>query len=105
MATVYARAGVELQWAEAASYISPTDGRIHVDVMVLDREMADRLDSARSSFGRAGNVHKRAYVYFERVDATYKKHGGLTHRGLAFVMAHELGAACCCPTTATAGMA
>jgi len=89
---VYGRVGIELHWAYGGdAKIDHIDARVRVDVMVLDGEMTDRLDRDPSTFGRAGHTNKRAYVYHDRVAAHARRHGGTIVRGVALVMAHELG--------------
>lgn len=88
---VYARAGVDIEWAAGCAKTAPTDGRLHVDVLILDQAMADRHNPEPTTFGRGSHATRRAYVYYSRIAAHARKTGSGVARSVAAVLAHELG--------------
>jgi hypothetical protein len=88
--TLYAKTGVHLVWADGVAALALPDGARHLDVVVLNTAMADRLQSNRFTFGQASRAMKRAYIFYERA-WDHALSTGTDGRMLALVLAHEIG--------------
>jgi hypothetical protein len=65
--TVYANIGVHIVWAGGVAATAPADGAWHLDVILLNTDMAKRKQPNTDAFGQASHETKRAYIYCERV--------------------------------------
>lgn len=95
---VFHRAGIELVWVdcpvsrgegERNSACGQFDGRPWVQLKILPREMAQRLQLGHEVFGVA--IGSNAYVYLHRVQELSSQRGLPESLILGHVMAHELG--------------
>jgi hypothetical protein len=64
---VYANIGVHIVWAGGVAATAPADGAWHLDVILLNTDMAKRKQPNTDAFGQASHETKRAYIYCERV--------------------------------------
>lgn len=87
---VYRDIGVTVAWTDLPR-IAEADGRIHVDLVILDAEMSDRHHPNAETMGVASHLTKRAYVYYPRIAQHCGSSRSDRARSLAFVIAHELG--------------
>jgi len=88
---IYAHVGVRLVWTNGSARLNAVDGCLNVDIVVLDKDMADRNNSDLSAFGQASHATRRAYVYYSRILAYARRTRSNPDRALAVVLAHELG--------------
>lgn len=91
VSAVYMRDGIAAVWAEGSARIAPHDGRLHVDLVLLNSEMTRRQGPGPLDLGRASHTTRRAYVYYPRVDAVSAEQQCDRRLALALVVAHELG--------------
>jgi hypothetical protein len=88
---VYARIGVRLVWTNGVARLAAPDGALHVDVVILDAEMANADQGDPLALGFASHVTRRAKIYFARVRAYARETGGSLERVFGLVLAHEIG--------------
>ena len=88
---VYAKIGVRLVWTGGPRVAAPTDGFLHVDVVLLDSVMTTRNNPEPQAFGDASHATHRAYIYYARVLDHARHTQSDPVRALALVIAHELG--------------
>ena len=87
---VYRDIGVAVAWTDLPRD-GEADGRIHIDLVILDAEMSERHRPNPETLGVASHVTKRAYVYYPRIAQHCGSSRSDRARSLAFVVAHELG--------------
>ena len=91
VSSVYGRAGVRIEWTGGAAALATADGRVHVDLIVLNRQMADRMVPDENVLGRGSHVTKRAVIFYSRLISRSQKTTSRPESFLAYIMAHELG--------------
>lgn len=91
VSAVYARAGVRLEFTDGAAVLAAPDGRKHVDLIVLNRVMSDRMQPDQKVLGRGSHVAKRAVIFYPRLVAQSQKTASRPESVLAYIIAHELG--------------
>ena len=88
---IYAHIGVRLVWTGGSARLNAVDRCLNVDVVILDKTMADRNNPEPAAFGQASHVTRRAYIYYSRIVAYAVRTHSSPDRPLALVLAHELG--------------
>ena len=95
VAKVYEGIGVRTVWVESEDTVRPRqDGRLHLTVILLSRDMAEKKISAQRIadhvLGQAHLASGRAYIFCDRIAAA---HGAPTLLSLPLgnVIAHEMG--------------
>jgi len=88
---IYTHIGVRLVWSDGSAKLDPVNHAINVDIMILDKDMADRHNRDLMAFGQASHATRRAYIYYSRILAYSMRTHGNQARALAIVFAHELG--------------
>ena len=91
VSAVYASAGVYIDWTNGAAAMARPDGRKHVDLVILTRQMADLTEPDMTVLGRGSRVTKRAVIYHARLVTRSLMTGSRPESVLAYVIAHELG--------------
>lgn len=91
VARVYARAGVQVVWADGRARQASPDGFTHLDVVILNDEMTARKGPAAEAFGQASHETKVAYIYYSRIIRHARETSSDPARALALVIAHETG--------------
>jgi hypothetical protein len=91
VSAVYASAGVRIEWTDGAAALATADGRTHVDLIVISRQMADRMERDPGVLGRGSHMTKRAIVFYARLVDQSQKTGSRPESVLAYIIAHELG--------------
>jgi hypothetical protein len=95
VALVYDAIQVQVLWTEGAAALAPTDGALHLDVVILSEEavqrkcLADRLTD--DVVGSASGPTKRAYIFVGRIADRSRVTGSFFSTVLALVIAHEVG--------------
>jgi hypothetical protein len=87
---VYARIGVRVVWTTSTERELELVGA-YADLVVLSAAMVDRQQAVPNAFGVASHVTRRAYIYYDRIQAHAMRTNGDPSRVLALVVAHELG--------------
>lgn len=90
-ARVYARVDVTIEWTDGWAALAPSDGALHLDVILLTENMPGYRESDPRTFAKASRVSRRAYVFFGRVLEHARATFSDPARVLAVVLAHELG--------------
>jgi len=88
---IYAHIGVRLVWTDGSARLNAVDGCVNVDIVILDKDMADRNNPEPTAFGQASHVTRRAYIYYSRIMAYATRTFTTPDRAMAVVLAHELG--------------
>jgi len=88
---IYRRMGVRLVWTDGSARLDAVARCLNVDIVILDRAMADRNNPEPTAFGRASHTTRRAYIYYSRIVAFVTRTHSNPDRVLALVLAHELG--------------
>ncbi len=88
---IYAHIGVRLVWTDGSARLNAVDGCVNVDIVILDKDMADRNNPEPTAFGQASHVTRRAYIYYSRIMAYVTRTFSNPDRAMAVVLAHELG--------------
>jgi hypothetical protein len=90
---IFGTSGVRLVWAFGAK--TRLEGALHLKVLVLSREMAERKILADgvgpNVLGQAASVTRRAYIFSHRVEALAARNGREVGVLLGRVIAHEVG--------------
>ena len=87
----YLHAGVRLVWTDGAIATAAPDGALHLEVIILDAQMTDRLKPADGDLGLANHASRRAWVFYGRIVTQAAESGTVLPRTLGYVLAHELG--------------
>jgi hypothetical protein len=91
---VYGTIGVRIEWVDSAESFSRQDGKLHLLVMLLSREMAqEKIAAERLSDHVLGQAHLpsgRASIFTHRI-ATAPGAATLFSNSLGNVIAHEVG--------------
>ena len=94
VASVYAAIGVRTVWMDAGETTDLHDGRLHLTILLLSRDMAEKQISAEGIgdgvVGRAHLPSRRAHIFYDRI-ATMP--GARTSLSIPIgdVIAHEVG--------------
>jgi len=88
---IYSSIGVRLVWRNGSAKLDSVGRAVNVDVVILDKDMADRHNRDLTVFGQASHATRRAYIYYSRIMAYSMLRHGNPDRALAIVLAHELG--------------
>jgi len=88
---IYRRIGVRLVWTDGSARLNAVDRCLNVDIVILDRAMADRNNPEPTTFGQASHMTRRAYIYYSRIMAYATRTFSNPDRAMAVVLAHELG--------------
>jgi len=88
---IYRRIGVRLVWTDGSARLDAVARCLNVDIVILDRTMADRNNPEPTTFGQASHMTRRAYIYYSRIVAFVTRTHSNPDRVLALVLAHELG--------------
>jgi hypothetical protein len=92
---VYRDAGVRTVWADRASVTAAADGALHVDVILLSKEMmvqkCQQDGIGEIALGSSTQLTRRAYVFYSRVaEHAARSQSAISHL-LGGVLAHEIG--------------
>jgi len=88
---IYAHIGVRLVWTDGSARLDAVDRRLNIDIVILDKAMADRNNPDPAAFGQASHATRRAYIYYSRIMSFVARTHSNPDRALAVVLAHELG--------------
>ena len=93
VASVYAAIGVRTVWMDAEETTDLHDGRLHLTILLLSRDMAEKKISAeRIGDGVLGQAHlpsARAHIFCDRIAASRARTIFLV--AIGDVIAHEVG--------------
>jgi hypothetical protein len=101
VAAVYATAGVRIVWTDGAAKLAAADGRKHVDLVIVTREMADRTEPDRTVLGRGSHRTRRAVIYHSRIVEQSVRTGKIGRRACWRTSSRTSSGTCSFRNTAT----
>jgi hypothetical protein len=92
---VYRKAGVRAVWTDGAAATAQHADALHVDVLILSREMVARKSQSdgidEQVFGVAARPARRAYIFYSRIADRARLTASSAALLLGIVIAHEVG--------------
>jgi hypothetical protein len=92
---VYRNAGVRAVWTDGAAATARHDDALHVDVLLLSREMVAKKSQSdgigEQCFGVAARPARRAYIFYGRIADRARLTAASPALLLGIVIAHEVG--------------
>ena len=87
----YVYAGVPLVWTNRGIATAKPDGALHLEVIILDAQMTDRLKPAEGALGIAHRASGRTHLFYGRIVTQAAESDTVLPRTLGYVLAHEVG--------------